>query len=81
MIPKIGGALMAAMLLAATGCSIRMQAPIQKVAYDFSDHDFYDRAYAPSPAYASVQVPARGRVEPAPAEPQVVEDDSEDGND
>jgi hypothetical protein len=35
-----------------TGCSIRLQAPIREVAYDFSDRDFYDRAYAPSPTYA-----------------------------
>jgi len=34
------------------GCSLRVQAPIREVAYDFSDRDFYDRAYAPSPAYA-----------------------------
>ena len=34
------------------GCSLRIQAPIREVAYDFSDRDFYDRSYAPSPTYA-----------------------------
>ena len=35
----------------ATGCAIHTQAPIKEVAYDFSDRDFYDRSYAPSPTY------------------------------
>ncbi len=34
-----------------SGCAIHLQAPIKEVAYDFSDRDFYDRAYAPSPQY------------------------------
>jgi hypothetical protein len=38
-------------MASATGCAIRSQAPIKEVAYDFSDADFYDRAYAPSPEY------------------------------
>lgn len=38
-------------MASATGCAIRTQAPIKEVAYDFSDADFYDRAYAPSPDY------------------------------
>lgn len=50
MVAKLGGAMMVAAFLA--GCSIRVQAPIREVAYDFSDRDFYDRAYAPSPVYA-----------------------------
>lgn len=48
-------ALAAAVGLASTGCSIRTQAPIKEVAYDFSDRDFYDRAYAPSPKYAQME--------------------------
>ncbi len=50
MVAKLAGVVVMATLLA--GCSIRVQAPIREVAYDFSDHDFYDRAYAPSPVYA-----------------------------
>ena len=42
----------AAAAIALSGCSLRIQAPIREVAYDFSDRDFYDRSYAPSPAYA-----------------------------
>jgi hypothetical protein len=37
----------------ATGCAIHSQAPIKEVAYDFSDHAYYDRNYAPSPSYAT----------------------------
>jgi len=33
-----------------------MQAPIREVAYDFSDADFYNRNYAPSPAYEASNV-------------------------
>lgn len=40
-------------MTAATGCAIHTQGPVKEVAYDFSDHDFYDRAYAPSPDYAT----------------------------
>lgn len=51
MISRLVGALL--MAAALSGCSIRIQAPVREVAYDFSDRDFYDRAYAPSPAYAA----------------------------
>ncbi len=34
-----------------TGCAIHSQSPIKEVAYDFSDADFYDKDYAPSPSY------------------------------
>ena len=47
---------LAGIALAATigsGCAIHSQSPIKEVAYDFSDYDFYDRAYAASPDYAS----------------------------
>ena len=37
--------------LVSLGCAIHTQAPIREIAYDFSDRDFYDRAYAPSPKY------------------------------
>ena len=52
----------------ATGCAIHTQAPIREVAYDFSDRDFYDRSYAPSPTY---QHEHKGHGAPlnAPAEP------------
>jgi hypothetical protein len=43
----------AALFSTAGGCAIHSQAPIKEVAYDFSDADFYDRDYAPSPNYAS----------------------------
>lgn len=57
MVAKLAGAVVMAALL--TGCSIRVQAPIREVAYDFSDRDFYDRAYAPSPIYFNPPPPAR----------------------
>ncbi|MBM4358431.1 MAG: hypothetical protein FJ096_10020 [Deltaproteobacteria bacterium] len=41
-----------------TGCTIQFTQPVKEVAYDFSDRDFYDRAYAPSPRYAE-STPAR----------------------
>ena len=31
------------------GCTLEQRVPVREVALDFSDHDFYDRAYAPSP--------------------------------
>jgi hypothetical protein len=66
MVAKLAGAVVMAALL--TGCSIRIQAPIREVAYDFSDHDFYDRAYAPSPVYAPTQTMANWAPErPLPA--------------
>ncbi|HHH12047.1 MAG TPA: hypothetical protein ENK23_08265 [Sorangium sp.] len=46
---------LAAFASVSAGCAIHQQAPIREVAYDFSDHQFYDRAYAPSPAYASAE--------------------------
>jgi hypothetical protein len=50
-----GVTLTAAIGLLSTGCSIRTQAPIKEIAYDFSDRDFYDRAYAASPQYAEME--------------------------
>ena len=50
-----GMTLAAAAGLVSTGCSIRTQAPIKEIAYDFSDRDFYDRAYASSPKYAELE--------------------------
>ena len=44
-------AVLAVMGSMATGCAIHSQAPIKEVAYDFSDADFYDKDYAPSPNY------------------------------
>lgn len=44
-------AVLAVMASMATGCAIHAQAPIKEVAYDFSDADFYDKDYAPSPTY------------------------------
>lgn len=46
----VGTAAMAAALL---GCSVHTQSPVRYVAYDFSDHAYYDRGYAPSPSYAA----------------------------
>jgi hypothetical protein len=48
----VGAAMMATGLL---GCSVHSQAPIRQVAYDFSDHAYYDRDFAPSPNYADAQ--------------------------
>ena len=42
---------LAALAVASGGCAIHTQGPIKEVAYDFTDHAFYDRAYAVSPAY------------------------------
>lgn len=39
-----------------SGCAIHTQGPIKEVAYDFSDADFYDRDYAPSPEYDDAYV-------------------------
>jgi hypothetical protein len=63
MVAKLAGAVVMAALLA--GCSIRVQAPIREVAYDFSDRDFYDRAYAPSPVYAEPSASAPVYAEPS----------------
>jgi hypothetical protein len=41
--------------LLGTGCAIHTQSPIKEIAYDFSDRDFYDRAYAPSPKYLETE--------------------------
>jgi hypothetical protein len=49
----IGGATAMAGIL--MGCSVHSQAPIQQVAYDFSDYDHYDRAHGASPDYAQQQ--------------------------
>ena len=43
---------LAMMTALGAGCAIHSQSPIKEIAYDFSDADFYDRAYAPSPQYA-----------------------------
>ena len=40
------------MMALGAGCAIHSQSPIKEIAYDFSDADFYDRSYAPSPEYA-----------------------------
>jgi hypothetical protein len=45
-------AVVVAMAAGTFGCSIHTQAPIKEIAYDYSDRDFYDRAYAPSPEYS-----------------------------
>ena len=60
---KIGctAALTAGALL---GCSVHAQAPIKAVAYDFSDRDFYDRSYAPSPDYGDRAGPPEPRIAP-----------------
>jgi hypothetical protein len=50
------------------GCAIHMQAPIEEVAYDFSDSDFYDRVYAPTPQYRQVGAYDPAHVPAAPLE-------------
>ncbi|MBW2453495.1 MAG: hypothetical protein JRI68_03245 [Deltaproteobacteria bacterium] len=51
----------------AAGCAIHTQGPIKEVAYDFSDRDFYDRSYSPSPNYQPVHL-GHGAPLQAPAE-------------
>ena len=34
------------------GCAWHLPQQVKEVAYDFSDRDFYDRAYAPSPRFS-----------------------------
>jgi len=58
---------MLAMTAVATGCAIQSQSPIKEVAYDFSDRDFYDRSYAPSPDYGPSHL-GHGAPLKAPAE-------------
>ena len=68
------GVVLSALALAAVatfglgGCAIHMQAPIEEVAYDFSDSDFYDRAYAPTPQYRQVQTYDPAHLPAAPLE-------------
>lgn len=47
----LGLVALAAIQAVASGCAIRLQAPVREVSYDFSDADFYGRNYAPSPSY------------------------------
>jgi hypothetical protein len=51
------------------GCSVRLQAPVKAVAYDFSDRDFYDRGYAPSPDYGRSADATAPRIEPPAPSP------------
>lgn len=60
---KLVGLAVMLSIAGATGCAVHSQAPIKEVAYDFSDADFYDRAYAPSPDYG----PRVPELAPAPA--------------
>jgi hypothetical protein len=46
----------AAMAAGLLGCSVHSQSSIRSVAYDYSDHAYYDRGYAPSPSYAVTPV-------------------------
>ena len=68
------GVVLSALCLAAAatfglgGCAIHMQAPIEEVAYDYSDSDFYDRAYAPTPQYRQVGAYDPAHVPAAPLE-------------
>jgi hypothetical protein len=55
--------------LAIGGCAIHTQGPIKEVAYDFSDRDFYDRAYAPSPKYLETDPPLVVQRQPDPRRP------------
>lgn len=36
-----------------TGCSVQFVDPSRMPVYDYSDRDFYDRPYAPSPSYGA----------------------------
>ncbi len=67
MVARLVSAAIAAALL--SGCSIRVQAPVREIAYDFSDADFYDRAYGPSPDWRGSTVERGPARRAAPAEP------------
>jgi hypothetical protein len=74
--------------LAAMGCAIHTQSPIREIAYDFSDRDFYDRSYAPSPKYAEAEAaytaplrtPARAERFPGRIRPRDVDASTADGS-
>jgi len=54
----VAGVVLAAVAVAglgSAGCAIHTQGDIREIAYDFSDRDFYDRAYAPSPKYLETE--------------------------
>jgi hypothetical protein len=51
-----------------TGCAVHLMQPVKEVAYDFSDRDFYDRSYAPSPRYADDEA-TRGDAAPLASAP------------
>ena len=71
---------MGAVTMLGTGCAIHSQAPIKEVAYDFSDADFYDRAYAASPVYEDDYVEYREMREAyAKASAEAEEADEADG--
>lgn len=36
-----------------TGCSVQFVDPSRMPVYDYSDRDFYDRTFAPSPSYGA----------------------------
>jgi len=59
---------LAAVATLSMGCAIHTQAPIKEVAYDFSDSDFYDRDYAPSPTYRQVEAYDPAHLPAAPLE-------------
>lgn len=61
----------------ATGCAIHTQSPIKEIAYDFSDRDFYDRSYAPSPSYGDVAAPTD---RPEHAKAKQSDDEGDDGD-
>lgn len=55
MFSKLGVALvlMASMV---GGCAVWTRTSAHEVAYDYSDHDFYDRTFGTSPSYATTSV-------------------------
>jgi len=43
--------LAAVSVVACVGCTIESHSMVKEVAYDFSDYDYYDKPFAPSPNY------------------------------
>ncbi|MCC6521744.1 MAG: hypothetical protein IT373_03705 [Polyangiaceae bacterium] len=51
---KLGAMAVIVAALSSVGCAIHVQGPVREVARDYTDRDFYDRSFAPSPSYQSL---------------------------
>ncbi|MBI4950870.1 MAG: hypothetical protein HY908_02475 [Myxococcales bacterium] len=67
---KLGAMAVIVAAVSSVGCAIHVQGPVREVARDYTDRDFYDRSFAPSPSYQSlvgrvVAVPRQAAFAPA----------------